>query len=68
MALTHDPETGEITTTFLLEQRARRRADEAELYAIERRTVEDAVRWRSLPPDVRAKLERKYLSGKKTRP
>lgn len=60
MALTIDPETGIVTTTFLLEQRRIDREVAASVAAINRGVIADAVKWRMLPERVRHHYEREY--------
>lgn len=46
MAITIDPETGEMTTTFLIEMRRIEREREHAIYALNRNLTANAISWR----------------------
>lgn len=60
MALTFHPRTGEITTTFLLEQEQKDEERQQRIDALNRALTEDAIKWRCLPEAVKKRLIKKY--------
>ncbi len=60
MAMTIDPETGGITTTFLLECRKKERERQKTIQEWDRAVMMDAMRWRALPEEVRTQLIKKH--------
>lgn len=60
MALALHPVTGEVTTTFLLEQEAKERERRRRIEELDRGLLTDAIRWRGLPEAVRKRLIKKY--------
>lgn len=62
--LTTDPETGRTTTTYELWARRRQRQLAEAREKADRRLLDDALNWRSLPDRVKARLLKKHGGGK----
>lgn len=60
MALTLHPLTGEITTTFRLEQEKQEAECQHRIAQLDRAVLEDAIKWRCLPEAVKKRLAKKY--------